>query len=65
MAPKAWYVLTHESRSEMDADTTSALDYEHAQRLMMPTEMRDGGVGLFRKIPVVARKQRHFSTHIR
>jgi hypothetical protein len=33
----------------MDADTTSALDYEHAQRLMVPTEMRigrNGGVGL-------------------
>src|SRR4030095_281303 len=30
MAPKAWYVLTHESRSEMDADTTSALDYEQS-----------------------------------
>ena len=42
MALKAWYVLTHESRSEMDADTTSALDYEHAQRLMVRTEMRIG-----------------------
>jgi hypothetical protein len=33
----------------MDADTTSALDYEHAQRLMVPTEIRigrNGGVGL-------------------
>ena len=33
----------------MDADTTSALDYEHAQRFMVPPEMRigrNGGVGL-------------------
>jgi hypothetical protein len=26
----------------MDADTTSALDDEHAQRLMVPTEIRIG-----------------------
>jgi hypothetical protein len=36
MAPKAWYVLTHESRSEMDADTTSALDYEEYRKIKRP-----------------------------
>src|SRR5215813_13395520 len=32
MAPKAWYVLTHESRSKMDADTTSAWGFDKTMR---------------------------------